>query len=98
MTFDPQSFVIREPYDITKNIRMSNVKEGKTNVHVQTILHYLASRYPAYCFPGDTYDGNMIQAVCQWQRELGQEETGILTKGQAMLLSELPDADFTITG
>lgn len=92
-TFEAQEFSVRPLYDITKNVRMSNLKNGKQNVHIAQVRKVLTQLFPSNCppTPEDIWDYNFTQGVLLFQRSLGEEETGILTKDQVIALSHGQD-------
>jgi hypothetical protein len=88
-TFEPQEFSLRPIQDRIKyDIRMSNLKQGRNNVQVEVVRATLVLKYPAFVPPGSEYDFHMTQGVLRFQDELGHEQTGIITKEEAVELSQ----------
>jgi hypothetical protein len=87
---------IRQPFDMSKNIRVSNIKQGKSNVQVETVKSALNKLYPAFVPPGDEYDFNMTQGVLRLQERLGTPVTGIITREELKCLAELTDVEFDV--
>ena len=97
-TFDPVTPPkMREPFDMAKNIRLSNIKQGKSNVQVETVKSALNKLYPSFVPPGDEYDFNMTQGVLRLQERLGTAITGIITREELKALSELTEVEFNVS-
>lgn len=91
-TFEPISFTPRPLFDMSKQVRLSNIKYGKKNVQIEVVRSALCKKFPLYCpDPSDTWDNMMMQGVLLWQRELGHEETGVFTREELVALSEGED-------
>ena len=87
---------MKEPFDMAKNIRLSNIKPGKSNVQVETVKLALSKLWPAFVPPGDEYDFNMTQGVLRLQEQLGTPVTGNITREELKALAELTDVDFVV--
>jgi len=96
-TFEPmETPKLREPFDMSKNIRISNIKPGKANVQVETVKLALSKLWPGFVPPGDTYDFDMTQGVLRLQERLGEPVTGIITRKELKALAKLTDVKFTV--
>jgi len=96
-TFDPAPLPpMRQQFDMSKNIRLSNIKQGKTNVQIETVKSALNKLYPAFVPPGDEYDFNMTQGVLRLQERLGTPITGIITREELKALADLTDVEFNV--
>jgi hypothetical protein len=97
MTFDPlPPPPIKEPFDMSKNIRISNIKPGKSNVQVETVKLALSKLWPGFVPPDAEYDFNMTQGVLRLQERLGTPVTGIITREELKALAELTDVEFSV--
>jgi hypothetical protein len=96
-TFDPLPLPpIRQPFDMSKNIRVSNIKPGKNNIQIETVKLALSKLWPAFVPTGDEYDFNMTQGVLRLQERLGTPVTGIITREELKALAELTDVEFSV--
>jgi hypothetical protein len=96
-TFDPVPLPpMKEAFDMSKNIRISNIKQGKSNIQVETVKLALSKLWPAFVPPGDEYDFNMTQGVLRLQEQLGTPVTGIITREELKALAELTDVEFNV--
>jgi len=77
-------------------VRMSNVKPGKDNVEVELVRNALSKLFPRAVKPGSEYTYDMERAVKKWQKRLEHEQTGVITRDEAIMLGEQEDPSFNV--
>jgi hypothetical protein len=83
-------------YDDNSTIRMSNVKPGKDNMEVKLVRNALSKMFPHVVRPGSEYTYQLERAIKKWQKRIGKEQTGILTRDEAIALGEQADPSFNV--
>jgi murein L,D-transpeptidase YcbB/YkuD len=91
-TFEPVELLKPRPiFDMAGNVRMSNIKPDKSNVHVETVRAavLLSIPDPDSIPKSYGYDYHMVLAVQRFQLLHGFPVDGVLTRDQVELLSTL---------
>lgn len=87
-TFEPLEFKNYQRQQLDQ-VKLINIKPGKTNYHVKIVKDVLHSLYP---HPNDkddyNYDVFMEKAVKKFQQDQGVEITGVLTENDLQALAE----------
>ena len=87
-TFEPLEFKNYQRQQLDQ-VKLINIKPGKTNYHVKIVKDVLHSLYP---HPNDkddySYDVFMEKAVKRFQQDQGVEITGVLTEDDLRVLAE----------
>jgi murein L,D-transpeptidase YcbB/YkuD len=87
-TFEPLEFKNYQRQQLDQ-VKLINIKPGKSNYHVKIVKDILQSMYP---HPNekdnDEYDVYMQKAVKKFQQDQGVEITGILTEVDLKSLAE----------
>lgn len=87
-TFEPLEFKNYQRQQLDQ-VKLINIKPGKSNYHVKIVKDILQSMYP---HPNekdnDEYDVYMQKAVKKFQQDQGVEVTGILTEVDLKSLAE----------
>lgn len=99
-TFDPVELLKPRPiFDMAGNVRMSNIKPDKSNVHVETVRQALLAVItdPDSIPQSYGYDYHMVLAVRRFQESQGFAVDGVLTRDQVELLSTLTGT-FAVAG
>ena len=91
-TFEPVEHIAPRPiFDMAGNVRMSNLKPDKSNVHVETVRAalLLVINDPQSIPQSYGYDYHMVLAVRRFQESNGFPVDGVLSRDQIELLSTL---------
>lgn len=91
-TFEPVELLKPRPiFDMAGNVRMSNIKPDKSNVHVETVRAalLLVINDPQSIPQSYGYDYHMVLAVKRFQVQHSLPDDGVLTREQVELLSTL---------
>lgn len=87
-TFEPMEFKNYQRNQLDQ-VKLINIKPGKTNYHVKIVKNVLHSLYPHANDKKDfVYDSYMEKAVKRFQQDIGTDITGRLTEQDLRLLAE----------
>ena len=97
-TFDPIEFNYQVGRDWVndREVRMSNIKPGKNNHHVEFVRKELSKLWPTTFYCGTEYDDDMVSFVKKFQRSLGEPESENISKEQVVALGNLAEPPFTV--
>ena len=88
-TFEPMEFKNYQRNTGVEQVKLINIKPGKSNMHVKVVRDALYKMYPHANGQGlYEYDAYMQKAVKKFQQEIGVAITGILTEDELKILAD----------
>jgi murein L,D-transpeptidase YcbB/YkuD len=94
-TFEPLEFKNYQRERL-EQVKLINIKPGKTNYHVKIVKDVLHEMYPHSNDKDDyNYDVFMEKAVKKFQQDIGTDITGILTEEDLRALAD-KSGSFTV--
>jgi|GEM_PF-2860389 len=90
------NYNMNEPRKYHRQVKMGDLANGLSNEAVGLVRGALSDCYPDELLPGILYDDDVIKCIKKWQKHMGEDLTGKMTRDQVIALGKQSNPKFGV--